>query len=193
LRHAGGPNSIDNFARSWQRAAGYFEITPARQSYRSVSDYGDHDDVESRADSALFDDESENVPSEYSHLHTTPMGRYGSYGSFSSQQSRGSIPAEGFGSVRGSMPAEGLAGLGASIVRHAEDLFQEQQQAMLDPESADKEREPLLLKTVETEEGLLQQVVVGQSTLPQTVFNSVNVLIGIGLLSLPLGLKYSGW
>lgn len=36
-------------------------------------------------------------------------------------------------------------------------------------------------------------VVVGHSTLPQTVFNSVNTLIGVGMLSLPLALKYSGW
>ena len=35
--------------------------------------------------------------------------------------------------------------------------------------------------------------IVGQSTKPQTIFNSVNVLIGIGLFALPLGLKYSGW
>jgi vesicular inhibitory amino acid transporter len=35
--------------------------------------------------------------------------------------------------------------------------------------------------------------VVGQSTLPQTIFNSVNVLIGVGLLALPLALKMSGW
>ncbi|XBW35645.1 hypothetical protein QEN19_001218 [Hanseniaspora menglaensis] len=34
---------------------------------------------------------------------------------------------------------------------------------------------------------------VGQSTQPQTIFNSVNVLIGIGVFALPLGLKYSGW
>jgi vesicular inhibitory amino acid transporter len=189
LRHAGGPNSIDAFARSWQRAAGYFEITPSRQSYVSVSDRSDHDDVESRAECALFDDESDHVPSEYTHLHTTPFGHYGSF----SQQSRSSMPAEGFGSPRNAMPAEGLGGLNGSIIRHAEDLFVEQQQAMLDRGPTDKEREPLLVKTVETEEGMLQQVVVGQSTLPQTVFNSVNVLIGIGLLSLPLGLKYSGW
>lgn len=57
----------------------------------------------------------------------------------------------------------------------------------------DKEREPLLVKTVRSEEGKVEVVIVGQSTLPQTVFNSVNVLIGIGLLSLPLGLRYSGW
>ncbi|KAK9380240.1 transmembrane amino acid transporter protein-domain-containing protein [Kockiozyma suomiensis] len=36
-------------------------------------------------------------------------------------------------------------------------------------------------------------VVPGRSTAPQTVFNSVNVLIGIGLLSLPLAISYSGW
>ncbi|KAK7208257.1 transporter [Myxozyma melibiosi] len=36
-------------------------------------------------------------------------------------------------------------------------------------------------------------VVPGRSTAPQTVFNSVNVLIGIGLLSLPLAISYAGW
>ncbi|KAK9475682.1 transmembrane amino acid transporter protein-domain-containing protein [Lipomyces japonicus] len=36
-------------------------------------------------------------------------------------------------------------------------------------------------------------VVPGRSTAPQTVFNSVNVLIGIGLLSLPLAMSYAGW
>lgn len=56
-----------------------------------------------------------------------------------------------------------------------------------------KEREPLLVQRVEREDGRVVAIIVGQSTLPQTVFNSVNVLIGVGLLSLPLGLKYSGW
>ncbi|KAK9387367.1 transmembrane amino acid transporter protein-domain-containing protein [Lipomyces mesembrius] len=36
-------------------------------------------------------------------------------------------------------------------------------------------------------------VVPGRSTAPQTVFNSVNILIGIGLLSLPLAFSYAGW
>lgn len=35
--------------------------------------------------------------------------------------------------------------------------------------------------------------VEGQSTLPQSVFNSINALIGVGLLSLPLAFKLSGW
>jgi vesicular inhibitory amino acid transporter len=75
-------------------------------------------------------------------------------------------------------------------MRHAARLFTEQQvKGVTDP---DRGREPLLVKQVE-EEGKTYNVVVGQSTLPQTVFNSVNVLVGVGLLSLPLGFRYSGW
>jgi vesicular inhibitory amino acid transporter len=74
---------------------------------------------------------------------------------------------------------------------HAGRLFQEQQ--LQGAQAPDKETETLLVKRVEREDGRVVEVVVGQSTLPQTVFNSVNVLIGVGLLSLPLGLKYSGW
>ncbi|KAK0915461.1 saccharopine dehydrogenase (NADP+, L-glutamate-forming) [Friedmanniomyces endolithicus] len=33
LRHAGGVNSLENFTRSWQRAAGFYEVTPIRQSF----------------------------------------------------------------------------------------------------------------------------------------------------------------
>jgi vesicular inhibitory amino acid transporter len=56
----------------------------------------------------------------------------------------------------------------------------------------EQERDPLLVKQIE-EDGVTFNIVVGRSTLPQTIFNSVNVLIGVGLLSLPLGLRYSGW
>ena len=38
LGEAGGVNSINNFARSWQRAAGFVEITPVRPSFRIESD-----------------------------------------------------------------------------------------------------------------------------------------------------------
>lgn len=57
----------------------------------------------------------------------------------------------------------------------------------------DPDREPLLLKHVHHDDGTYEDIVIGQSTLPQTIFNSVNVLIGIGLLSLPLAMKYAGW
>lgn len=57
----------------------------------------------------------------------------------------------------------------------------------------DLDREPLLVKQIQHEDGTKENIVVGQSTVPQTIFNSVNVLIGVGLLSLPLGIKYAGW
>jgi vesicular inhibitory amino acid transporter len=51
----------------------------------------------------------------------------------------------------------------------------------------------LLVKQVEHEDGTKENIIVGQSTVYQTIFNSVNVLIGVGLLSLPLGIKHAGW
>lgn len=55
------------------------------------------------------------------------------------------------------------------------------------------EHTPLLLKKVENDKGETVTIIAGQSTAPQTVFNSVNVLIGVGLLALPLGLSRAGW
>ncbi|KAH3683684.1 hypothetical protein WICPIJ_005368 [Wickerhamomyces pijperi] len=54
-------------------------------------------------------------------------------------------------------------------------------------------RESISIRQVENNKGKVITVIAGQSTAPQTIFNSVNVLIGIGLLALPLGLKHSGW
>ncbi|KAI5969441.1 hypothetical protein CANMA_001509 [Candida margitis] len=34
---------------------------------------------------------------------------------------------------------------------------------------------------------------IGSSTSPQTIFNSINTLVGIGLLSIPFGFRLSGW
>lgn len=76
-------------------------------------------------------------------------------------------------------------------MRHAGNLYHNQQ--LTGHQVPSKETEPLLVKVIEQKDGQRVQIVVGQSTLPQTVFNSVNVLIGVGLLSLPMGLKYSGW
>ncbi|KAI5950145.1 hypothetical protein KGF54_005293 [Candida jiufengensis] len=49
------------------------------------------------------------------------------------------------------------------------------------------------LKKIEDADGNIVTVLAGQSTAPQTVFNSVNVLIGVGLLALPVGLMKAGW
>ncbi|CAK7901722.1 vacuolar amino acid transporter 1 [[Candida] anglica] len=49
------------------------------------------------------------------------------------------------------------------------------------------------LKQIEDKDGHVITVVSGQSTAPQTVFNSINVLIGVGLLALPVGIMKAGW
>lgn len=49
------------------------------------------------------------------------------------------------------------------------------------------------LKKIEDKDGNIVTVVAGQSTAPQTVFNSINVLIGVGLLALPVGILKAGW
>lgn len=49
------------------------------------------------------------------------------------------------------------------------------------------------IKRVEDAEGNLVTMIAGQSTGPQTVLNSVNILIGVGLLALPVGLLKGGW
>lgn len=95
--------------------------------------------------------------------------------------------ASSFGGIYGSLSSR----VNESSMRHAGRLFQEQQTS--GAQEPDKEQEPLLMKLVEREDGKIIHVVVGQSTLPQTIFNSVNVLVGVGILSLPLAFKYSGW
>ncbi|EDO17578.1 hypothetical protein Kpol_534p60 [Vanderwaltozyma polyspora DSM 70294] len=51
----------------------------------------------------------------------------------------------------------------------------------------------IVVKQVQGKDGKVVTVLAGQSTAPQTIFNSINVLIGLGLLALPLGLRHAGW
>ncbi|KAK8049259.1 Vacuolar amino acid transporter 1 [Apiospora phragmitis] len=104
------------------------------------------------------------------HLATPPI-----VGSFSSYRS--------YGTVDSNVTRQSMA--------HAGELWRQQQEAGADvPEGG---RPAILVKEVEQEDGKIVLAVSGQSTLPQTVVNSTNVLIGVGLLSLPIGLKYAGW
>lgn len=38
-----------------------------------------------------------------------------------------------------------------------------------------------------------ERLITGDSTAPQTIFNCINTLMGIGMLSLPFGFRLSGW
>jgi len=218
LRQAGGLNSFDNFARSWQRAAGFYEITPVQPQFRFTE--GDGDDTYTKHDIEQSPEASRSLLHEALHfeghdasdhavtddgLTTTESGsreglerqvdhridalrrRYSREGSiFAIEPSLASPFGGSYGTMYGSLASR----VNETSMRHAARLFTEQQvKGVTEPEGG---REPLLVKQVE-DEGKTYNVVVGQSTLPQTVFNSVNVLVGVGLLSLPLGFRYSGW
>ncbi|KAI5806612.1 transmembrane amino acid transporter protein-domain-containing protein [Peziza echinospora] len=201
IRHAGGPNSIDNFARSWTRAAGYFEITPS-QTFFLASDGINPNDPEARIDpyAPTFDDDAtdddydgnDDDDEDDGHLHPpTEHSRMIGPGPSLRGSFRGTYGSLGtIQSIRETVGHTIAPRLNDGSMRHAASMFQGEQAALA---SDLKEREPMLVKRVEREDGKVVAVIVGQSTLPQTVFNSVNVLIGVGLLSLPLGLKYSGW
>lgn len=217
LRQAGGLNSFDNFARSWQRAAGFYEVTPVRPSFRFTEGEGepsytkqdieqspeasrsllhaalqerDHVPEHAVGDEAVVTTDSESragTSEPMEHRIDDLRRRYSRDNSiFSIEPSLASPFGGSYGTMYGSLASR----VTESSMRHAARLFTEQQvRGVAEP---DREREPLLVTQVE-EEGKTFNVVVGQSTLPQTVFNSVNVLVGVGLLSLPLGFRYSGW
>jgi vesicular inhibitory amino acid transporter len=228
LAQVGGVNSIENFARSWTRAAGFLEVTPHRPSFIFSGDSDSHRDDEDaiqygRIDAEsgraartsllrahleapgspdnAIDDESLFTAAESEQTTSKPTNRKGSevkqLGMASAQGSprgRESIfaiaphlatPLAGsYGTSYGTLQST----LNESSMVHAGHLWRQQQEGR----ETKGEHEPLMVKEVE-QDGKIILVVTGQSTLPQTIFNSTNVLIGVGLLSLPMGIKYAGW
>lgn len=231
LRSAGGLNSFDNFARSWQRAAGFFEVMPVRQGFKYADDEEDEEDepqyqreeidtspttqrsllreqLENEDNEPLrnvFEEEEEeqedrltpSAPSrttsqdpegsERTRLLRRRSSRSRDDNIFSIEPQLASPFGGSYGSTWGSLASR----VNEPSMRHAGKLFRQQQ--MTGVSQPDKEREPLLVKQVQEDDGKVLNVVVGQSTLPQTIFNSVNVLVGVGLLALPLSMRYAGW
>lgn len=227
-------NSIENFARSWSRAAGFHEVAPIRPSFLLAAEAPQDGEANyARADvedarlpqTSLLRQHLEGTPPSHEQAvedwdegeTPRPLGsgdKHNRLGSdlYSVQGSvRGSIAGSRYESVRGhsssifagaphlATPLIGSYGttygtlrstLNESSMRHAGDLWRDQQET--GASAPDGERAPLLVKEVE-QDGEVILVVEGQSTLPQTVFNSTNTLIGVGLLSLPLGIRYAGW
>lgn len=195
VRQAGGVNSLDNFTRSWQRAAGFPEAFVRRSSFVSIDADDDlaiatglgfrsrspqsqrrQSDVEQPL---LSEDSADEGPVEESWVGSEERSRLPSVGLLASSLDRS------FATSYGSISSR----VSESTRRHAIQLHQEHQAMGL----GDPEREHLLVKHVQHEDGTQEDIVVGQSTVPQTIFNSSNVLIGIGLLSLPLAMKHAGW
>ena len=200
LRQAGGPNSLDNFARSWQRAACFPEVLPRRPSFVSA----DSDDEIAIASGYDYGSRSSRFLARHADLERPLLSEDSDF----EEQDEAEVEVERHASPRRAIPSTGLLAssfdrsfahsygsissrVSESTRRHAIKFHREQQvhgEGVEDPQ-----REPILLKHVEHEDGTREDIVIGQSTVPQTVFNSVNVLIGIGLLSLPLAMKHAGW
>ncbi|PGH05967.1 hypothetical protein AJ79_06656 [Helicocarpus griseus UAMH5409] len=190
------PNSWDSFARSWQRAAHFPEITPRRSSLV----YALPDDEEHGRGVSIDETRpllrQRSAPDEY--VPETPFEdtdyetREGALdGGFLASSRTTPLLGRSYEASYGTIASGRMSD---SARMHAAQLHREQHFIEADPTAeVDAEQEPLLVKRVQHEDGSKETVIVGQSTVPQTIFNSVNVLIGIGLLSLPLGLKYAGW
>ncbi|KAF4633213.1 hypothetical protein G7Y89_g4909 [Cudoniella acicularis] len=228
LAQVGGVNSIENFARSWSRAANFLEVVPHRPSF-ILADEDEHDATEtieygrtdpeygriprtsllrahleaSRSPEEAIDDESiapenETIPTRPLQHNDSVGKRLGSEfasgpGSFGRQSIFAIAPhlatplAGSYGTSYGTIHST----LNESSMHRAAELWR-QQQAAATAHTTEGDRQPLIVKEVE-QDGRVVYVVTGQSTLPQTIFNSTNVLIGVGLLSLPMGIKYAGW
>ena len=209
ITQAGGVNSLESFARSWSRAAGFVDIPSRQPSFvianedeeRAPSASTPRAPVETRSllrqqfdraaassEALLVDDGLQHEqPTAYPESREevkTPPARGTPQTHERAPLFPSSLPST-YGSIYGSLSSR----THSPAVRHTSELPHDPRPR----DEPDNEREPLLMKIVEQEDGHKVVVVVGQSTLPQTVFNSINVLIGVGLLSLPLGLKYSGW
>ncbi|ORY78570.1 transmembrane amino acid transporter protein-domain-containing protein [Protomyces lactucae-debilis] len=61
------------------------------------------------------------------------------------------------------------------------------------PSTGVDERHPSRALSDIYDQDVLDLVLEAKSTLAQTIFNIINLLIGIGLLSLPLAIKHAGW
>ncbi|KAI3343940.1 transmembrane amino acid transporter protein-domain-containing protein [Ustulina deusta] len=223
LTDIGGVNSIRSFSRSFQRAAAFPEIIPQRPSFvfapgqepLQTADIEAHLHQQLGAtpsDNAVVDTDQEDAgpyspsltpidrrPSERKRLGSeslqrvvSPSGSLRSNSLFSTPPLLSAPSIFGsYGSVRsygtiGDLESEASH----ASMREAAELWRQQYESGANV--PDGERPPILVKEVE-QDGKIVLAVSGQSTLPQTIVNSTNVLIGVGLLSLPMGLKYSGW
>ncbi|RMD42912.1 hypothetical protein DV735_g2198, partial [Chaetothyriales sp. CBS 134920] len=214
IRQIGGPNSIDNFAKSWQRAAGFREITPVRRNsiiYGGLEDDGVGERRPlgpSPQPGSLLRQQFEAAGS----VGAVGSSAHDSAGQSASTEQTSLLASQGpelartishtpsfsgsqFGQSYGSISRR----LTATAQRRASVLIQEHREAALralEAEDEDKDNADEPKHYVEQEvlpDGEVIERIVGESTVPMTIFNSTNILIGIGILALPLGVSLAGW
>ncbi|KHJ33387.1 putative transmembrane amino acid transporter [Erysiphe necator] len=226
ITQVGGVNSIENFARSWTRAATFIEAAPKETSFVLEDGPNSHKDENyfwerdgldassllgtSTLRSNLDVGSSKNAiqnkrsPSESRKNSNIDVKRLSSLrfrndsGILSGfKESTSADAAQRCPSALGSYGSSYeviQSNFRTTSMGNAGRIWRQQQASNNQDfsQNGQNERAPVLLKEVK-QDGKMILMISGQSTLPQTIFNSTNVLIGIGILSLPLGFKYAGW
>ncbi|KAK5090801.1 hypothetical protein LTR05_000978 [Lithohypha guttulata] len=212
IRQLGGVNSIDNFVNSFQRAAAFHEITPVRRGSvtqastenEEPQEYGQTEHRRPPLKSLLSeqmigaepqsptstirpshdDNTLQHQPSETTSL-LTPQPSMSIHTRLGSEQNLG----VSYGSISSRL---------SSTARHRASILIRQQveASQRARELPDEYKDDVVERPVEIEQrpdGEVIERTIGESTVPMTIFNSTNVLIGIGILALPLAVRYSGW
>ena len=181
-------NSLGAYLRSVSRAAGFRDLRPR---IRNVFQGGDEEVSEEGG--------NRNDQEESAQLNSGPeVGAIGSDNASRSndQQEQGErtpLLENGKGSTH--QERSDLSPLRSKLVSSAQQRVEQlqRQRDECGSQLKDDGREHLLIVKVQRDDGTEAEVIVGQSTLPQTLFNSSNTLIGVGILSLPLAFRYAGW
>ena len=171
-------NSFSAFARSIQRATGYSDLRPRLRQVLLGEDpeTTDDDDRDAVQEPQSLPGQSGSANGEQSAHENTPLLDNGKNQDLENLE-RTLTP------LRSTLDDPSLVRVQTLTKQRDESRAQ----------MKDDEREPLYITRVHREDGTVADVIVGQSTLPQTIFNSCNVLVGVALLSLPLGIRYAGW
>ncbi|KAL6864337.1 transmembrane amino acid transporter-like protein [Trichoderma novae-zelandiae] len=220
MADVGGVNSFRSFARSWQRAAAFPEVLPRRpslvfapdQQHMAADDADFSTSYDSLAAGELGGRRSEASPrlgspfAGSSNNVVDSHGRDGEGKPVDEEMGSGALPAaSAHSSIFGTSPYLATSSIigsygtigGPSIIRRRPSIIRttgraEDEAARGEEDAAYGEEQPILVKEVKQGNKVVLTV-DGQSTLPQSIFNSINALIGVGLLSLPLAFKMSGW
>ena len=215
IRQMGGVNSIDNFVNSFQRAAAFYEITPVRRGSITRSEADEEERQTEQMSrpplnthkSLLSEQMQGAAPQEVRPMapkirvsadenalqphvsETTSLLPTQTHQSIRSRLASDQAFAASYGSIS--------SRLSQSAQRRASILIQQRVEASERArELPDEYKDDIIERPVELEtrdDGEVIERTIGESTVPMTIFNSTNVLIGVGILALPLAVRYSGW
>ncbi|ODQ51878.1 hypothetical protein SAICODRAFT_139484 [Saitoella complicata NRRL Y-17804] len=180
-RPPGGWNSIDRFASSWTRSQGFFSSAIPLQlpsSSYTAETTGFRPTLEGIPQTPAGEGDEESRP------FFDDASSIGGGGSEVGGGERDGTPkaVRDYGALnhRASIATFGTVGRRLSLSSYL-------------PCQEITAPEDLVTKTVELDDGNLISIILGQSTIHQTICNSINILMGIGILSLPLAIHYAGW